>query len=178
MQYRTETYNGEIQYGEYKSDFWFGIDDFNHPLVQSVINRIKSRPELFEGFELYIVGGILEGWLTWDIDWALIGPYNPSKIRQALHWITAVGFDAHLYPDVSYSDQVFDLHRWQETGICEDRYLYRTSNVFIKNGEMPKDLSDYEAIDGMYRKWQACPFDKNIEKDKAGHRYKKPVKIL
>ena len=171
-------YNGTIQFGEYTADRWFGVDDINSPIVQSVINKVKSKPELFEGFSLYIAGGILEGWLTWDIDWALVGPYKPSQIRRAMHWITAVGFEAGIYPDVTYAEELFDLHEWQRTRECDDRYLYRTSNLFIKNGEMPKDLSDYEAIDGMYRMWYNCPFEKNINKDAEGHKYKKPLKIF
>ena len=37
-------YNGTIQFGEYTADRWFGVDDINSPIVQSVINKVKSKP--------------------------------------------------------------------------------------------------------------------------------------
>jgi hypothetical protein len=176
--YRVENYQGTLQFGEYKADYWFGADNINAPIVQNVINRVKSRPELFEGFELYIIGGILEGWLTWDIDWVLIGPYNPSKIKQALHWITAVGFDAGLYPDVTYTDKIFDVNDWQNTKETQRLTIYRTSNLFIKNGIETKNLSHYFPKDGLYTYQETYPLKKQIERLEQGYKYQKPFKIF
>jgi hypothetical protein len=176
--YQTQTYKGQIQFGNYTGDTWYGISEYNHPLLLNNVWQVVSKPELFEGFELYIVGGILEGWLTWDIDWAVVGPYQPEKIKPILDWITEVGFKVGLYPDVTYAETLMDLHEWQKTGICEDRWIWRNSNSFSKNGAQPKNLSNYEPIDGLWRYWQPCPFQKNLDMDAKGHKYKKPVKIL
>lgn len=171
-------YIGKIQFGDKVCENWYGFNDFNHEKVQANITEVISRPEIFEGFDLYITGGILEGWLTWDIDWALIGPYNSTKIKEALEWITNIGFKHGIYPDVTYSEKLFDLNDWQKTRDCEDRWLYRTSNIFIKEGNA-MDLSNYKKVeDGLYRYWSECPFDKNIKMDKKGHKYNKPIKII
>lgn len=176
--FQTQTYTGTIQYGDHSGDTWYGISDHNHPILLRNITEVVSKPELFEGFQLYVVGGILEGWLTWDIDWTLVGPYEPERIKLALDWLTGVGFKHSLYPDVCYTEELMDLYAWQQGSHLEDRWIYRLSNTFVKNGTQTKDLSNYEPIDGMWRYWQTCPFIKNIQKDSEGHKYKKPIRIL
>lgn len=176
--FQTETYIGNIQYGDHSGDTWYGLSDHNHPILLANITEVVSKPELFDGFELYITGGILEGWLTWDIDWALIGPYEPEKIKLAMDWVTEVGFKRGLYPDISYTENLMDIPGWQNGKKVDGMWFYRLSNIFIKEGIQTKDLSKYEQIDGMWRYWQQCPFDKMIKKHAEGHRYKKPVRIL
>lgn len=174
-----EVWHGTIQYGDYINDTWHGFKDVYHTQVQDNIRIIKSKPELFDGLELYLTGGILEGWLTWDLDWTIVGPYQPEKIKAAMDWITQVGFELGIYPDVTYTEELFDLHEWQQTRQCDDRWLYRYSDLFIKEGQKTIDMSNYILAEaGLYKFWAECPFPKNIEMDQQGHRYKKPLKVL
>ena len=174
-----ETFNGEIKYGNYTGNVWYGFKDVYHPQVQNNIQTVLSKPELFNGFELYLTGGILEGWLTWDLDWSIVGPYHPERIKKVIDWITQVGFKQGIYPDVTYAEEIFDLFEWQQTRVCKDRWIYKSSNFFSKNGEETNDLSNYILTDaGLYKFWAVCPFQKNIEKDQSGHKYQKPLKLL
>ena len=173
-----EEYNGVIQFGDLLGFKWYGFDDYNHSQVQANIKEVISRPELFKGFELYITGGILEGWLTWDIDWAIVGPYQPQKIKKIFKWIIEIGFEHNIYPDVTYAKKLFDLHDWQNGGVCEDRWIYRQSDTFVKEG-VRQDLSNYIKVeDDFYKYWCTCPFDKNIEMNSKGYRYKKPIRVI
>lgn len=174
----TRVYNGNITLGPYSADKWYGINDLNHPKNQIIIEQILMKPELLEGFEIYVVGGILEGWLTWDIDLAIIGPYEPKKIKKIMHHMCSIGFENGIYPDVTYADKVFDLHDWQKTGHCDSRWLYRLSNYFSKDGEI-FNMKNYQVTDeGLFKYFSMCPLPKNVEKDADGHKYKKPVRIF
>jgi hypothetical protein len=35
-----------------------------------------------------------------------------------------------------------------------------------------------EAESGLWKSFHKCPYPKNIEKDKEGYKYKKPLKII
>ena len=133
-------YIGEIQYGDFKNSNWYGnFTDKNDPRITNHIAKIMSKPEMFEGLNLHIVGGLLEGWGTWDIDWALSGSFNKAQVKKAIDWITKIGFEDGIYPDVTYSSK--------------------------------------DSGTGLYLVFEECPFPKNIEMDKKGHKYKKPWKI-
>ena len=85
-------YIGEIQYGDFKNSNWYGnFTDKNDPRITKHIAKIMSKPEMFEGLDLHIVGGLLEGWGTWDIDWALSGSFNKAQVKKAIDWITKIG---------------------------------------------------------------------------------------
>jgi len=173
-------YIGEIQYGDFKNSNWYGnFTDKNDPRITNHIAKIMSKPEMFEGLNLHIVGGLLEGWGTWDIDWALSGSFNKAQVKKAIDWITKIGFEDGIYPDVTYSSKgVFDLHEWQKTGVCVNRWIYRYHNEFIKENEKTEyPLYIKDSGTGLYLVFEECPFPKNIEMDKKGHKYKKPWKI-
>lgn len=67
--------NSVIEFGKYKSDSWNGIDSFENEIFQTFLQEVKSKPELFDQHELYLTGGVLEDWITWDVDLAITGPY-------------------------------------------------------------------------------------------------------
>ena len=177
-----ETYTGTIEVGKYSSDEWYGFYDRFHPKITENIKEILTKPKLFKDFELYVVGGILEDWLTWDMDLAIVGKYKPEKheqIIQALDWIMECGFKHKIYPDCTFSEKLFDLHKWQGTGRLAHRWIYRNTLEFTKNGK-PKPLQHYLEVKpgGLYRHWMKCPYDKNEEKSKEGYKYSKPVRLI
>ena len=170
-----EVWEGTIQYGKYIGHKWYGFTSHQHPLVQKCINSIQNSPENFEGYDLYLVGGILEGWLTWDLDFALHGPYDPPKIKKGLNWITEVCFDHHIYPDPIYQE----LSTWNPNTIdYHERWGYNISNKFIKDGE-EKDLSNYIKVEeGLYKHIELVPYEKQRIKLKEGYKYQIPIKLL
>ena len=173
----TEVWTGDITYGNYSNDTWYSVGGWNHPRFKAYLKEVKALPNLFEGFNLYVTGGLLEDWHSWDIDWVLTGPYEPEKIKMAMQWITMLGFKHKLYPDIHYSKEIFSLYDWQNNGTEYSDWLYELSNVFIKNG-LKSDTSFMEPIDGMYRRWNNYPFEKNIKKHTEGYKYSKPVQIF
>ena len=174
---KVEPYIGSLQVGDLIGDLWYCIRGIDDPKVVDNINRIKMQQELFKGFELWIVGGVVEGWHTWDIDWVVTGPYQPKKIKKILDWIIEVGFDLGIYPDATYVEEVMDLHEWQNSGICKDRWIWKNTNVYGANGRIHKNPK-YHEMDGLWRRWAQCPYKKNVDMDAKGHKYHKPVKIL
>jgi len=176
-QFDTKMWKGAIQYGNYKNDTWLSVGGLHHPAFQTYLAEVKTRPELFEGFNLYVTGGLLEDWQSWDVDWVLTGPYQPERIKAVMEWITELGFKHLIYPDVHYTVEIFSLYDWQQNRQSHSDWLYQLSNVFIKDG-VQKDMSFYEPIDGIFRHWCNYPFQKNIELDKIDYKYQKPIQIF
>jgi len=168
------TWNGEMRLGPRIGHTWYGFDDLHHPLVQANIKEVKDNKDAFEGYELHIAGGILEGWLTWDIDWVLSGPYNPKKVKELLSWITDIGWAHKIYPDVVYSELLFDVNN-----ITYDaHWCYRSTDFSVKEGKR-QDLSRYIKVeDGLYKWWQKVPYEKQTEKMAKGYKYQDPLKII
>ena len=78
--YKTELFDGLLEYHTYSAKNWFGIGGVSHPLFKTLISRINSEVEDVKYFDLYVVGGILEDWVSWDIDFAVIGKYQPQRV--------------------------------------------------------------------------------------------------
>lgn len=176
--FRTLVWHGEIQYGKYTANEWFSLGGPKHPLFQANLRAVKSKPELFEGFNLYITGGLLENWHSWDVDWALVGPYEPARIQAALDWIIECGYEHRLWPDATYSQEFFNIWDWQFGKIePKEDWLYHMSNQFSKAG-VKKNLDHYKQIDGFYKTICKYPFPKNLEKIQAGYQYQQPLKIF
>ena len=58
---------------------------------------------------VFVLGGLLEDWVTWDGDIFLIGPYQPKNIKRILDTIIPIGFEEHFYLDASpiYQDKLW-----------------------------------------------------------------------
>lgn len=171
--------NAVIEFGKYKSDTWYGIDTFENERFQAFLEEVKSKPELFDQHELYLTGGILEDWITWDVDLAITGPYIPSKILSAMTWITHLGFKHGIYPDVVYVDELFDLHEWQKDSseASVEKWVYILSDSFVRDG-VKKDMSGGEWQDGLYRNRLTFPYQNNIDAIAEGHLYKKALRVF
>jgi len=176
--FRTLVWHGEIQYGDHIANEWYSPGGPKHPLFQANLRAVKSKPELFEGYNLHITGGLLEDWHSWDVDWALTGPWDPTRIKDALEWIIECGYEHRLWPDATYSEEFFDINEYQ-MGKVEPKqdWLYHTSNKFSKGG-VAKNLDHYIEIDGLYRSICKYPFPKNLEKIDVGYKYQQPLKIF
>ena len=59
------------------------------PTVIKLINKLKDIN--WDGFKLYLVGGILEGWETKDIDICLLGPSNNLLLFKSMEEARKIG---------------------------------------------------------------------------------------
>mgnify|MGYP003142972003 CR=1 FL=1 len=143
-----EVWEGKIEYGNHIGYKWYGFTSYEDPIVKKCISEITRNSEVFEGYELYVTGGILEGWLTWDVDFSLHGPYNPARIKKALNHIIEIGFKNHIY------------------------------NKFIKDGNKLDLSNYIKVEEGLYKHKQMIPYKKQRIKMKEGHKYHQPIKLL
>lgn len=175
--YQTELFNGVLEYHTYTAKNWFGIGGISHPLFKTLISRINSEVEDAKYFDLYVVGGILEDWVSWDVDFAVIGKYQPQRVYNVLDGITQIAFDLHLYCDSHFQETLWRPDIWgkYETGPIQHE-CFELSNHFVRDGEK-WDLSHYEYVDGLYRKIMSYPFPKHVEKKNQGYVYKQPLKV-
>jgi len=170
-----EVWEGKIEYGNHIGYKWYGFTSYEDPIVKKCISEITRNSEVFEGYELYVTGGILEGWLTWDVDFSLHGPYNPARIKKALNHIIEIGFKNHIYTDPQYQH----TKSWNANDVnWREDWVWHVSNKFIKDGNK-LDLSNYIKVEeGLYKHKQMIPYKKQRIKMKEGHKYHQPIKLL
>lgn len=159
-----------VKYGDYSQDTWNGIIGLEDPIFKSWFEKIKP---IVEGYELWIYGGILEDWLTYDIDATLIGPKDPIRVNQILNDIARISFEYGIYPDIKYSidGKIFNWSHWELTGeYTEITYAYYKPEMWI-NG---KHINWGEHRDGLWVGTRVWPMKKQIHKE---HIYKDPIQI-
>ena len=71
-----ESWEGRINYHTYTENNWVAIDNIDHPLFKILVKRIKEKLSADNNYQIYIVGGLLEDWLSWDLDFVVCGEYN------------------------------------------------------------------------------------------------------
>ena len=159
-----------IIYGDYQCSQWNGVIGLNDPLFKVWLEAIK---EYLDGYELWVYGGVIEDWLTFDLDATIIGPNDPKRINEVLENIVRVSFSYGLFPDIKYSidSKLFNWSSWERTGeytTCKYAY-YRPSMIVdgkhIEWGTLENDL---------WVSTRVWPMKKAIHKD---HTYKDPIQI-
>lgn len=160
-----------IEYGDYSCDNWNGIISLDDPLFRSWFEKVK--PYLI-GYELWVYGGVLEDWLTHDIDASIIGPNNPKHINWMLENIVRVSFEYGVFPDIKYSidGKLFNWSEWvdtKESVLC--KYAYYKPNMKVNN----KGIYWGTFKDGLWTAERLWPMNKAIH---AKHNFKDPVKLF
>ena len=175
MHDNTQIWNGNIKFHTFEADTWYGIDGPNHPLFKELHSRILNEVPYLDEFQLYAIGGVLEDWVSWDIDLALIGEYQPIKIREIFEEIMRISFDMNLYVDVHYQDRLWRVDKMTSDNLMEENIeCWHLANSFTKNGHT--DFYDkYVLVDGLYKTTMKYPFPKHVEKIKSGYRYNPPL---
>jgi len=166
-------WEGYIEYGGYSSNIWYGIPSIEHPLFKTLIDRINSEVEYLEEFELYIIGGALEEWVSWDIDFVLVGEYQPDKVKSIFQKIVEIGFGMGIYTDLHYQKK---LRIWSKLKSSEEVEVWHLSNTFTKNNHT-KVYKNHTPMDGLYKTTIKYPVKKVLERIKEGYKYKSPIKI-
>ena len=133
-----------------------GIKD---PLFLDLIKKLKDIN--WDGFKLYLVGGMLEGWETNDIDICIQGKINTGQLSSSMEAARKLGpFD--LY----YVNVLKSMH----TG----PYSIRFAKSYDRLGPRATPRQG-EWVDGLF--WQELhfPMQKHIDK---GRVYTKPPLLI
>lgn len=174
--FRTRVWNGEITYGEFRARNWFGVGGVGHPLVRCVLDRLSEQPG-WSDYNAYLCGGVLEPWLTWDIDIVLVGDLRSKDVGGLLRRCVAVGFDLHLYVDVQFRETDAGLTRDDDPYREGDPfYSYEYSDRFVRDG-VRKSMEGYEPYAGMVRCRRRYPPTKMVQRRRSGHTYRRPIRL-
>ena len=176
--YHIETFKGVIEYGPYSSRYWYGLASEKVLYGNGYNIESKETPNQ-DIFDIYVLGGLLEEWITWDGDIFLSGPYVLDKISETIHTIVKIGFEERFYLDVTYQNKMWPIHKpneWvrdEQYGVCE------ISNHFInKETGVTSNPDIYEYKDGLYQRVQILPYKKHWDNHSTGYTYKEPIKII
>jgi hypothetical protein len=172
---RVDYWNGEVEYHTYKQKGWYAVGGPQHPLFRTFVSRIVSESKYVSEYKLYVIGGVLEEWLSWDIDFAITGEYNSYKLKEVFETILRIGYDLRIFPDMHFQESLWrvDLYSKDELG-PEKHDCWRLSNVFARDGEY-QDLSNFVYEDGLYKQSISYPFPKHVKRKEEGYVYKKPL---
>ena len=173
----TELWKGSIQFHRFSANNWFGIGGPNHPLFKTLITRINNEVPFLDEFELFAIGGILEDWISWDIDLALIGEYQPEKIKTIFEKIYEISFDLHIFVDLHYQCKLWRVDKYSMgENNQEEIECWHLSNSFTRDNNTTL-YDEFQYVDGLYKTTIKYPMPKHIEKVTGGYVYHSPIKL-
>ena len=159
-----------IEYGDYEQLNWNSLEGLDDPLLIKFIDRLKELN--WGSYNLFLYGGIIEGWETFDVDGSIIGPRNPAHINYLLDNITRIGFEMGIYPDIKWATRLFD---WQDYIIDKKPQTIEYANyrgTRISSGRL---LEYATLVDGLYMSTKTWPLTKTLNKN---HNYSSPLKLF
>lgn len=175
--FHTEVWYGNIQFHRFSADNWFGLGGPTHPIFKTLVTRINNEVPYLDEFELFAIGGILEDWISWDVDLALIGEYRPDKIKTIFEKICEIGFDLHIFVDTHYQSKLWRVDEYSMgNDIEEEIECWHITNSFTRDGNTTI-YDNFEYVDGLYKTTIKYPMQKHIEKVNQGYVYHPPIKL-
>lgn len=188
--YRTEFWEGSFTYGPFSEKNWFAIGGINHPLFKALVRELghlQARGKIdFSRYKLYACGGVLEDWVSWDVDMVLVGP--PSLMAyKIMYQLKRLGFIYRVYIDVNLQPSIDGvmlncggIDSWD--GVPIPMKAWEISNHFVKiepDGETLDKLFQWPRVQyDLYERDISYPFTKNLDKYREeGYIYRKPILI-
>jgi hypothetical protein len=173
----------KLEYGPFKGRFWYGIGGYKHPLFKAIAREIQAMYSAnqfnIQQHFLWVCGGILEDWVSFDVDMVLIGAPSEDAYR-ILHKIKQLGFIYGVYIDINLQEDARGVFM-NCGGISNAEPIkvtaYEISNIYVQDGKRTEYCwikSDYE----LFKKELNYPFKKNLSKFKeSGYIYNAPKLI-
>ena len=195
---RTEFWDGELRWGDNVGTKFYGIGGIKNPIFQLIVARIIDEVEFLDEFELFVHGGILEDWLTYDADLFLTGPYEPEKIKSILKHIIKIGFEESMLCDISFQQGGWHKHYdgKEIPGECYLKHKMDTDVEMRSKGLATELLYCYDKLfvqgklsegkflelpNGLFRRDLSVRNQKNQQKHHdrmaTGYKYKWPIKL-
>ena len=174
--FSTLLWRGELGYAGLVARDWYSIGGPAHPLFTTLVDRIWKEVPAAREYSLLVNGGLLEEWMSWDVDLSLIGgEWNPVKIKEAMQGILQIAFELHLFVDLKWQESFWrpdlmtldDLHEYE----C---WCWELANDFTRDGEV-RPVAELIPHSGLWRRWNYYPFDKHVDRLKAGYVYQAPL---
>jgi len=155
-----------IIYGDYTQESWVALWGLADPKVIEFIDRIKQLN--WNGYELYLYGGILLDGETYDIDGTIIGSRDYGQINYLLDGITRIGFEMGIYPDIKWSNDIYDptTDEPKEINLANYRGYKFIDNNFVRFATLEE---------GLYMKSTTLPSNKMIN---SGKTYLPPLRVI
>lgn len=167
----------QVRWGQHSRNEWYSPGGLGHPLVARIIAEIQANEHLFEGRKIFIGGGVLQPWHSWDIDVFIEGEWSPS-VRAALEWVAGLGFHYGVFVDVRLVEAYADVRLWQDTRKVVKFKSYTHSIDFHVDGVNKAENRDYEPYRDIYVTNSQIPVAKNLEMDDKGFKYNYGIRIL
>jgi ribonucleotide reductase alpha subunit len=131
----------------------------NDPIVKNLINKFKKIN--WEGFKLYLVGGILEEWETKDIDICILGELNSKQLFESMEAARKLG--------------PFDLYYVNELRALDDGpYSIKFAKSYDRVSPRAKQRPG-EWIDELFWQEISFPMKKHTDKNRI---YTKPPLLI
>jgi len=145
-----------VIYGEHKAEEILPIEGIKDPRFQTWMREILKLN--WDGYELWLYGGILENRRTADLDGCIIGEPDPLKIEYLLDNIVKISFALQIYPDIQYNmtGEVYDPITDKEKTIT---YAYYRQYLNYKGMEFNRGLPK----DGWFQKEIKWPHNKETK---------------
>jgi len=191
LHYRTEIWEGRIEYGNFRANNWFSIGGFRHPLFRAICRDLAHQFTRgivdLSNHEVFVCGGLLEPWMSWDIDMVVIGEPN-NDAKRLMYELKRLGFLYHLYIDVNLQQdlQGINLNCGGLSSWDQKKFTYDAFEIANKWGRSELDGSnqvtevyDWQPMpNGLYKRRITYPFDKNLSKFRQdGYIYHTPIKL-
>ena len=174
----TRLWRGTISYAEFSNTDWFSIGGPGHPLFATLIDRIDREVPEAKEFTIYVNGGLLETWMSWDVDMALISR-DPdwSVLKRAMRGILKIAFELHLYVDLKWQAEFWRPEEMTPDFLNEYQcWSYELANNFTR-GEVVKTPPELEPHNGLWRRWNTYPFPKHLKRLEEGYTHRAPLVI-
>lgn len=166
-----------IRWGTEERDQWFAPGSIQHPLTSRIISEIQANWQLFEGRDVWIGGGVLQPWYSWDIDLFIEG--QPSDgAKYMLEWCAGLGFYYGVFIDVKLVTKYADVRLWQDTRKVIKFKNYIHSPEFYRDGVQSDSIKSYVKEGDLWTVDSQIPVDKNLENDAKGFKYNYGIRIL
>lgn len=160
-----------IMQGEFERYHWYSANGVGDPLFAAWCHRVRELD--WQDYELWIYGGILEPWATYDVDCTIIGPYDPDRIRYLLEGVTRVGFNTGLRSDVKWGTELFDWQEYKRTNKSKYiEYAYYSGSIWSDGRQSNYALLNKDKLWMGGKEW---PIVKTLNKH---HDYRSPVKLI